>query len=107
MNDVVQVLVQYGYVVLFAFVLVEQIGLPIPSVPVLLGVGAVAGGGRMSLALALGVVLAASLPPDLVWYRLGRRRRSRILGLLCRIPLEPATSVRRSSNPSARRGRKQ
>ena len=106
MNDVVQVLVQYGYVVLFAFVLVEQIGLPIPSVPVLLGVGAVAGGGRMSLALALGVVLAASLPPDLVWYRLGRRRGSRILGLLCRISLEPDSCVRRTENLFTRRGRK-
>src|SRR5260370_19455905 len=106
MNDVVQVLVQYGYVVLFAFVLVEQIGLPIPSVPVLLGVGAVAGGGRMSLALALGVVLAASLPPDLVWYRLGRRRGSRILGLLCRISLEPDSCVRRTENLFMQRGRK-
>jgi len=37
MNDAVQVLVQYGYVVLFAFVLVEQVGLPIPAAPVLLG----------------------------------------------------------------------
>jgi membrane protein DedA with SNARE-associated domain len=64
MNDAVQVLVQYGYVVLFAFALAEQIGLPIPAVPALLGVGALAGVGRMSLALALGVVLAASLPPD-------------------------------------------
>src|SRR2546428_9096635 len=91
MNDVVQVLVQYGYVVLFAFVLVEQIGLPIPSVPVLLGVGAVAGGGRMSLALALGVVLAASLPPDLVWYRLGPPRGSCILGLLFTVSAQPGS----------------
>src|SRR2546426_12847093 len=96
MNDVVQVLVQYGYVVLFAFVLVEQIGLPIPSVPVLLGVGAVAGGGRMSLALALGVVLAASLPPVLVWYRLGRRRGRRILCLLWPVSLQPDSCVLRA-----------
>src|SRR6266498_4294876 len=37
--------------------------------------------GGMSLALALGAALAASLPPDLVWYELGRRRGGRILGL--------------------------
>lgn len=106
MNDAIHVLVQYGYVVLFAFVLVEQIGLPIPAVPVLLGVGALAGSGRMSLVLALGAVLAASLPPDLVWYELGRRRGGRILGLLCRISLEPDSCVRRTENLFMRRGRK-
>ena len=45
MDDTIQVLLQYGYVVLFAFVLAEQVGLPIPAVPVLLGVGALAGRG--------------------------------------------------------------
>jgi membrane protein DedA with SNARE-associated domain len=106
MNDAVQVLVQYGYVVLFAFVLAEQIGLPIPAVPALLGVGALAGAGRMSLALALGAVLAASLPPDLAWYELGRRRGGRVLGLLCRISLEPDSCVRRTANLFTRTGRK-
>jgi len=95
-----------GYVVLFGFVLAEQIGLPIPAVPVLLGVGALAGTGRMSLALALGAALAASLPPDLVWYELGRRRGGRILGLLCRVSLEPDSCVRRAENLFMRRGRK-
>ena len=77
MSETLEILSQYGYLVLFAFVLAEQIGLPIPAVPVLLGVGALTGAGRMSLALAFGAVLAASLPPDLVWYELGRRRGSR------------------------------
>src|SRR5713226_2589187 len=106
MSETVQVLLQYGYVVLFAFVLAEQIGLPIPAVPVLLGVGALAGAGRMSPALALGVVLAASLPPDIVWYELGRRRGGRVLGLLCRISLERDSCVRRTENLFIRSGRK-
>jgi hypothetical protein len=74
MNETLQSLAQYGYVLLFAFVLAEQVGLPIPAVPVLLGVGALAGAGRMSFIMALAAGLAASLPPDLVWYELGRRR---------------------------------
>ena len=106
MNDALQVLVQYGYLVLFAFVLAEQIGLPVPAVPALLGVGALAGAGRMSLVLALGAVLAASLPPDLVWYELGRRRGARVLGLLCRISLEPDSCVRRAENLFVQNGRK-
>jgi hypothetical protein len=34
---------------------------------------------RMSLALAFAAVLAASLPPDLVWYELGPDSRQRPL----------------------------
>jgi membrane protein DedA with SNARE-associated domain len=105
MNDTIQVLVQYGYVVLFAFVLAEQVGLPIPAVPVLLGVGALAGAGRMSLVLALGVALAASLAPDIVWYELGRRRGARVLRLLCRISLEPDSCIRRAEDLFAKYGR--
>ncbi len=105
MSETVQVLLQYGYVVLFAFVLAEQIGLPIPAGPVLLGVGALIGAGRMSPALAFGAALAASLPPDVVWYELGRRRGGRVLGLLCRLALEPDSCVRRTENLFIKRGR--
>ena len=106
MNDTLGSLLQYGYIVLFAVVLAEQIGLPIPAVPVLLGVGALIGAGRMSPALALVAALLASLPPDIVWYELGRRRGSRVLGFLCRISLEPDSCVRRTENLFMQRGRK-
>ena len=98
MSDTLQSLVQYGYLLLFAFVLAEQIGLPVPAVPVLLGVGALAGSGRMSLTLAFGAALAASLPPDLFWYELGRRRGNHVLRHLCRISLEPDSCVRRTED---------
>jgi membrane protein DedA with SNARE-associated domain len=104
MNDLLPLIVQYGYVILFAFVSAEQVGLPIPAVPVLLGVGALAGTGQMSVALALGVALVASLPADVVWYELGRRRGGRVLGWLCRISLEPDSCVRRTENVFAKRG---
>jgi hypothetical protein len=45
------------------------------------------------------------LPPDLVWYELGRRRGNRVLALLCRISLEPDSCVRRTENLFAERGR--
>jgi membrane protein DedA with SNARE-associated domain len=63
-NGTVEFLLRYGHLVLFVVVLAEQIGLPIPAVPVLLSVGALAGNGRMSAAIALGVALVASLPAD-------------------------------------------
>lgn len=106
MSDTLQGLVQYGYLLLFAFVLAEQVGLPVPAVPVLLGIGALSGLGRVSLTLAFVVALAASLPPDLVWYELGRRRGNHVLRLLCRISLEPDSCVRRTENLFVKQGRK-
>lgn len=94
-----------AYVVLFAFVLAEQIGLPIPSVPLLLGVGAFAGTGRMSVAGGLLTALAASLPPDVVWYELGRARGRRVLDVLCRVTLEPDSCIRRTENLFMHQGR--
>jgi membrane protein DedA with SNARE-associated domain len=58
----------------------------------------------MSIALALGIALVASLPPDIVWYELGRRRGGRVLGVLCRISLEPDICVRRTQTLFVRRG---
>ena len=106
MNDALSLLLDYGYVLLFVFVLAEQVGLPVPAVPALLGVGALAGGAHMSLTFALVVALAASLPPDLAWYELGRRRGHRVLALLCRVSLEPDSCVRRTENLFLQRGRK-
>ena len=90
---------------LFAFVLAEQVGLPVPAVPLLLGVGAFAGTGRMSAFAGLATALAASLPPDLVWYELGRARGKRVLDVICRLSLEPDSCVRRTENLFMRRGR--
>jgi membrane protein DedA with SNARE-associated domain/rhodanese-related sulfurtransferase len=93
MNETVEFLVQHGYVLLFAFVLAEQSGLPIPSTPMLLAAGALSGLGRMSLAFSLVLAIVACLTGDSLWYVLGRVRGFSILSLFCRISLEPDTCV--------------
>src|SRR5260370_35765392 len=95
---IVGFLLARGYALLFVCVLAEQAGLPVPAVPGLLGVGALAGSGHMSVVVALCVAAAASLPPDLAWYELGRRRGSRVLGVLCRVSLEPDFCGRRTED---------
>ena len=104
MNEAVQFLAQQGYAVLFAWVLVEQLGLPIPSVPVLFAAGAQAGSGRMNLPFVLALVTLAALAADLVWYCVGRYRGGRVLKLLCRISLEPESCVRRTEDMYAQHG---
>lgn len=89
-------LTQHGAIVLFAVVFIEQIGLPLPALPVLIAAGVLAGTGLMSLWTAIGVTVAAALLADWIWYELGRRRGQTVLGWLCRIALEPDSCVRRT-----------
>jgi len=63
--NALQFLVDHGASVLFLVVFVEQVGLPIPAIPLLVAAGALVGAGKMSLVTALLVPIAASLPPDL------------------------------------------
>ncbi len=93
MNDPTEILLAHGYLVLFTAVAAEQIGVPIPSGPVLVAAGALAGLHRMNLPAALFLAVAGCLFSDSVWYFLGRRRGGRILGFFCRISLEPDTCV--------------
>jgi membrane protein DedA with SNARE-associated domain/rhodanese-related sulfurtransferase len=103
-NEVIDFLVRHGGVVLFATVLAEQVGLPIPAVPVLLAAGALAGAGKMNLGMAVGLGVVACLIGDLVWYYLGRHRGAQVLKVLCRISLEPDSCVRRTETFFIRHG---
>ena len=79
-------------------------GLPVPAVPLLIAAGALAGSGKMNLALAMGAALIAVLLADVFWYHLGRYRGGRVLKLLCRISLEPDSCVRRTEDVFVRHG---
>ena len=97
-------LIRHGYVVLFGWVLLEQLGLPIPAAPLLIAAGALARAGKMNLPFAVALAFIAVILADLFWYSLGRYRGGRILKLLCRISLEPDSCVRRTENLFIRHG---
>jgi len=104
MNEALHFLLRHGYAVLFGAVFAEQIGLPLPAIPVLLAAGALAGTNRFSFVAIVLVAVLAALLGDLIWYALGRRRGRSILNLLCRISLEPDSCVRRTEDIFARHG---
>jgi membrane protein DedA with SNARE-associated domain len=104
MDNVLDTLVRYGYLVVFGSVLAEQIGIPIPAIPFLLAAGALAGSGRLSLALLLALSGVASLMADVTWYWIGRLGGARVLGWLCRISLEPDSCVRRTQTSFSKHG---
>src|SRR5262249_58983747 len=97
-------LIRHGYVLLFGWVLLEQMGLPIPAVPLLIAAGRLARAGKMNLTFAVVLAFIAVILADLFWYSLGRYRGGRILKLLCRISLEPDSCVRRTENLFVRHG---
>jgi membrane protein DedA with SNARE-associated domain len=97
-------LIRHGYAVLFGWVLLEQLGLPIPAAPLLIAAGALARAGKMNLTFAVGLAFIAVILADRFWYSLGRYRGGRILKLLCRISLEPDSCVRRTENLFVRHG---
>lgn len=104
MHEVVSILVKYGYLVVFVWVVVEQIGLPVPAFPLLLSAGALAGQGRMNFSLVLLTCIAACLIADTFWYRLGQLRGAGVLNILCRMSLEPDSCVQRTRGSLDRRG---
>lgn len=97
-------LVDHGYVLLFAYVLLSQLGMPLPSGPLIVAAGALAATGRMRLGAVAGVVALASLCADSVWYHLGRARGTQVIGALCRVSLEPEICVQRTEGALRRYG---
>src|SRR5208337_462523 len=97
------ILLTYGYLLLFAWVLVEQLGIPLPATPVLLAAGALSVDGPFSFFLALALSVVATLIADIVWFFIGRRQGHHVLRLLCKLSLEPTTCVRRTQDSFARR----
>ena len=97
------ILLLYGYVLLFAWVLVEQLGIPLPAAPVLLAAGALSAQHEFNFFLALLAGLAASLAADSSWFLIGRRYGHRVLRILCKLSLEPTICVRRTQNSFGRR----
>ncbi len=104
MAELLQFVVRHGYMLVFAWVFVEQAGLPVPSAPLLLAVGALSGTHQMNLGVAIALATFGSLASDAMWYELGLRKGIRVLQLLCRISLEPDSCVRRSQVRFGRNG---
>src|SRR5881296_2125748 len=104
MNELLVFLLRYGYWFTLAAVFLEQMGVPLPAVPILVGMGALARSGDFSLTTIILVALAGGLAADLIWYHLGWLYGRSVLRIICRISLEPDHCVRRTENVFVRRG---
>lgn len=97
-------LLQHEYLLVLAWVFVEQMGVPLPAAPLLLAAGALAGSGRLNIWISAAAALGAALLSDMIWYQIGLHRGNKVLGFLCRVSLEPDSCARRTQNVYSRHG---
>jgi membrane protein DedA with SNARE-associated domain/rhodanese-related sulfurtransferase len=98
-----QILLMYGYLLLFAWILVEQIGVPLPATPVLIAAGALSATHQINVFAALLIGVLAAIIADSVWFVVGRRFGHHVLRLLCKLSMEPTVCVRKTQNSFGRR----
>jgi membrane protein DedA with SNARE-associated domain len=104
MAELTRYVIAYGLPLIFGIVLLEQLGLPIPAIPVLIVAGALSMDRNLSAWQVLAVAVAASLLADSLWFLLGRSQGHRILKTLCRISLSPDSCVRQTESVFERWG---
>jgi membrane protein DedA with SNARE-associated domain len=105
MPDILSIIAKYGYSSLFAALLLEAIGLPIPGAIALLAAGAASAAGVLHPALAFGVAISAMLIGDTALYVTGRYSGWALLGFLCGLSLSPEVCILRSAKWFYKRGR--
>lgn len=99
-----QLLAEHGLTLVFANVMLAQLGLPIPAVPLLIVAGALVAEGTLHIVpLALAVVVA-SLFGDVPWYFAGKHYGYKVLRTVCRLSIEPDSCVKQTENIFTRWG---
>jgi membrane protein DedA with SNARE-associated domain/rhodanese-related sulfurtransferase len=89
---------EYGLWFVFANVLIEQIGAPVPAYPTLVITGALLIYGQYSAPILLLTAIIAALIADIGWYLAGRKFGGRVMARLCRISLSPDSCVRQTES---------
>jgi membrane protein DedA with SNARE-associated domain/rhodanese-related sulfurtransferase len=96
---------QFGLPIVFCVVFLEQLGLPIPAEPILIGAGALSVSGQFSAIVIFLIAFAASTISDTLWYLAGRKYGQRVVELLCKVSLSPDYCVRETEIGYQRWGR--
>jgi len=87
-----------------AVVFIHHLGVPIPSMPVLVWAGGMASGEPLLAVWAFALATVAGAAGDLPWYWAARRYGYRILRLVCRVTVSPDACVRQSEIAFKQRG---
>jgi membrane protein DedA with SNARE-associated domain/rhodanese-related sulfurtransferase len=105
MESLTGAIAQHGYSILFFVVFAESVGFPIPSAIGLLIAGGASARGSLQPGHALAMAYVAMLLGDNLLFLLGRFTGWWLLGVLCRLSLNPEACIMSSADQFHRRGR--
>src|SRR6201996_5674128 len=88
----------FAYLILFLWVLAEQLGVPVPSMPLMLAAGTLTATPILSLVAVLLAAVAGCFISDSLWYLLGKRFGSTMVKLVCKLSFERTTCVRNTEH---------
>ena len=94
----------YGLLLVFGAVFLEQIGPPIPSGPLLMVAGALATEARVSALSIAGIGWAAGMVGKVALYIVGGRYGRQAMGALCKLAVTPNSSIARTDRHFERWG---
>ena len=103
--DVISLVVRHGYLVVALFVFGEAIGLPVPASLALVAGGAASASHVLRAPEALLCAISAMLLGDVILYVLGSYTGWALLGILCKVSVNPETCIMRSAESFYKRGR--
>jgi membrane protein DedA with SNARE-associated domain/rhodanese-related sulfurtransferase len=105
MHNAAIAIAHHGYLVIFLAVLAEAMGLPMPASLVLVAAGAAAASHAVNFPLVFSISLLAIMTGDFLLYILGRYTGWALLGVLCRVSVNPETCILRSAESFYKRGK--
>jgi membrane protein DedA with SNARE-associated domain len=104
MNQLGLFLVGHAEAVLFVAVFAEQVGVPLPAIPILLAAGALIADGVLNPLTAVGLTVVASVMADMLWYYLGHHGGDGMLRYLRKIGLCDGATIERSERLFTKHG---
>lgn len=96
MEFLLHLIQQYGLIIVFINVFLEQIGLPIPAYPTILIAAARTDLASFTPTALLFTSIIGAVIADYFWYITGRRYGRRVMSKLCRISLSPDSCVKQT-----------
>ena len=105
MADLVAIVAQHAYLAIFLAVLAEAVNLPLPAAVALVTAGAAIAAHSLQLPWMLTAAMLAMLLGDSLMFILGRNMGWRLLGVLCKVSINPETCILRSAESFYKRGR--
>jgi membrane protein DedA with SNARE-associated domain len=105
MNDLFAQITRHGYAVIFVIVFAEAIGLPMPAAIALVGGGAAVAAKLLNGPTLFTLAICGMLLGDSLLFVLGRYMGWTLLGLLCRLSMNPEACILNSAESFYKRGK--